>query len=176
MLVTNHQGLYRYDIHDIVQVHGYRNGLPLLSFARKGSNMLDMAGEKLHLNQFLFALEGLRKAFALDIRQFRVAPLARQLRYEFFLDIRGNLNPQFSASVLLPALDAYLCESNVEYQSRRKSGRLRAPLLNLMTNEWEERLRSRDLARGLNEAQYKWRQLVSEPLAADREFVQVRVE
>lgn len=176
MLITNHQGLYRYDIQDIVQAHGYRNGLPLLSFARKGGNMLDIAGEKLHLNHFLFAMEKLRCVFSLDIRQFRVAPVVGQLRYEFFVDIRGDIDPQFAVSALLPALDGFLCESNVEYQSRRQSGRLRSPLLNLMASEWEERLRSHDLAGGGHEAQYKWRQLASEPIQMDREYVLVRLE
>ena len=176
ILITNYQGLYRYDINDIVQVHGYRHGLPLLSFARKGSNMLDIAGEKLHLNHFLFAMEKLRTAFSLDIRQFRVAPLVGELRYEFFVDIRGDLDSQFAASVLLPALDAYLCESNMEYQSRRNSGRLHAPVLNLMASEWEERLRNHDLAGGLNETQYKWRQLAAEPIDLDRRYVLVRLE
>jgi len=177
MIITNEMGLYRYDLNDIIQVHGFHKDAPLISFVRKGGNMLDIAGEKLHVNHFLFAFDRLRKEHQVDVTQFRAVRLREHLRYELFLAIRPQVDREFVRSVLLPVIDTFLSESNIEYGSRRRSDRLKGPIIHMMALEWEDHVRGIDLARrGRSEVQYKWEQLSTEPRAEDRAFVLYSVE
>ncbi|MFP5504112.1 MAG: GH3 auxin-responsive promoter family protein, partial [Candidatus Sericytochromatia bacterium] len=56
LVVTGGNGLYRYDMNDIVEVRGFDRRTPRLAFVRKGRDMVNLTGEKLHLNQVQAAL------------------------------------------------------------------------------------------------------------------------
>ena len=45
MSPTTAYGLYRYHIHDLVQVTGFHNGTPLIEFLSKGSHFANITGE-----------------------------------------------------------------------------------------------------------------------------------
>ncbi len=47
ILLTNSGGLFRYNIHDVVQCVGFQGQTPLLAFLHKGAHCTNMAGEKL---------------------------------------------------------------------------------------------------------------------------------
>jgi hypothetical protein len=47
VVLTNSNGLYRYDLGDLVHCRGHADGLPLLEFVGRGSVCSDMVGEKL---------------------------------------------------------------------------------------------------------------------------------
>lgn len=48
LIVTTAGGLYRYRLHDLVQVTGFHRGVPLLRFMGKEDHIADHCGEKLH--------------------------------------------------------------------------------------------------------------------------------
>jgi len=48
MVATTAGGLYRYRLHDLVQVAGFHNNVPLLRFMGKEDHIADHFGEKLH--------------------------------------------------------------------------------------------------------------------------------
>ena len=50
VLLTGANGLYRYDLNDIVEVRGFHHRTPKVAFVRKGRDMVSITGEKLHLN------------------------------------------------------------------------------------------------------------------------------
>jgi hypothetical protein len=58
--------------------------------------------------------------------------------------------------------DKALAKMNVEYASKRDSGRLHPPRLYVMRSRWSDRITAADFKNGKREAQYKWRQLVQE--------------
>lgn len=173
LVITNENGLYRYYLDDIVKVESRYSHAPVVSFLQKGSSMLNISGEKLHLNHLLFAMEKVRQLLAVDIRQFRAAPNIQKLRYELFLDIgTGTVN----ADRLRATLDAALSECNLEYRSRRRSDRLGLPCVHFMSEKWEENMRHHDLKTGKREAQYKWPHLVSEIRPEDCTYVIQTIE
>ena len=171
ILLTNENGLYRYDINDIVRMDGFHKHTPLISFVRKSGTMTNIVGEKLHLNHVLFAMENLQSQFSLGIRQFRVASDMAMRRYDVFLDIPQDLSADFLRETLLPSLDDSLCECNIEYAAKRKSGRLHPPRIHLMMPGWEQSAQLEHATFLRRDTQYKWHPLVSEILAVDLRYI-----
>jgi hypothetical protein len=176
VLITNENGLYRYDINDIVKVESMYHRTPVISFLRKGANMLNIAGEKLHLNHCLSAIEKLRSILPIDVHLFRIVPDPTDLRYEFFLDIRSEIPEEFATDTLPAALDASLCESNIEYDSRRRSKRINSPRIHVMDSSWAEDARKEHAALGLRDVQFKWRHLSDERIDADIRHVKYTIQ
>jgi hypothetical protein len=155
VLLTGGNGLYRYDINDVVEVQGFHGRTPRLGFVRKGRDMVSITGEKLHLNQIQAAVREAERAIGLDVWQFRIIPDAEDLRYDLLIEARpaplDGEGPRFAA-----AFDRTLAAANVEYASKRRSRRLRQPRLFLMRPGWADRMSRADFRRGKREAQYKW--------------------
>lgn len=176
VILTNENGLYRYDINDIVMVEGIHHRTPLISFLRKSGNVLNIAGEKLHLNHCLSAIDRLQSDFSLTIRQFRIVPDATSLRYEFFLDIRSEIPRESAYKAVLKALDDSLCKNNIEYESRRRSKRLNSPCIHIMDSSWEDEVRKEHALFGLRDVQYKWPQLSAERDEADSRHIMYTIQ
>lgn len=176
ILLTNENGLYRYDINDIVRVEDLYHETPVISFLRKSGNILNIAGEKLHLNHCLSALDSLQSKFSLDIHQFRIVPDLTSLRYEFYIDIRSKVPEESRHMGLLMALDAFLCSNNIEYDSRRKSKRLNLPCIHLMDSSWEDEIRKEHAQFRQRDVQYKWLQFSMEKINADRKHIKQTIQ
>jgi len=176
VILTNESGLYRYDINDIVRVEDFYHQTPVISFLRKSGNILNIAGEKLHLNHCLSAIDRLQSEFPLGIHQFRIVPDPTNLRYEFFLDIRSKVPEKAMQKALLAALDEYLCENNIEYDSRRRSKRLNPPCIHVMDSSWEDDVRKEHAQCGQRDVQYKWVQLSSERNKVDHGHIRCTIQ
>ncbi len=176
VILTNDNGLYRYDINDIVRVDGFYHETPVISFLRKSGNILNIAGEKLHLNHCLSAIDSLQAGFPLDIHQFRIVSDLTNLRYEFFLDIRSEVPGESMHKALLTALDAALCENNIEYDSRRRSKRLNSPCIHVMDSSWEDEVRKDHVQFGQRDVQYKWPQLSAEKDKTDSRHIKYTIQ
>ena len=165
VLLTTAGGLYRYDINDVVEVTGSYRGTPLVAFLRKGGDMANLTGEKLHVNQCLLAVKRAQTELGCAVVQCRFVPDPEALRYCVNIELEDDADA--SAPALAEALDAALCTANVEYRSKRQSRRLGAPVVRLMRRGWaEDAVRRHAAARG-RDIQFKWRSLVNEPVAED---------
>jgi len=156
VVLSGANGLYRYDINDVVEVEGREGRTPRIRFVRKGRDMVSITGEKLHLNQIQVAARDAEKETGLLLWQFRIIPDVEARRYDFLLETHVDPVPPAAARAFLEAFDASLVSSNVEYASKRKSRRLLAPRLHLMRAGWADRLCRADFRAGKREAQYKW--------------------
>ena len=171
LILTNQNGLYRYDIDDIVEVQGFYNRTPVMAFIRKGDDVINITGEKLHVNHVMHAVRALQTV-DLTVAAYRVAPNYNTRRHEFMLQLRTDLDAEMLRSRLLPLLDRALSDTNIEYHAKRASGRLHAPVLHLMDERWVEDDRRHAIRSGQREVQYKWRPMVSRMSDLDAQHVQ----
>jgi hypothetical protein len=176
MLLTSPGGLYRYNINDIIEVEGWYRRTPLLKFVRKGRDMANITGEKLHVNQVIEAMNQVRRAHGFPPAQFRVVPNIQECRYDFYLESGPGVSPEFVRLVLIPALDQALSSSNIEYEEKRRSKRLRPPCVYLMREGWEQSDRRRAAESRQREAQYKWQVLTLTVIPEDSEFIRKKIE
>ena len=155
-MLSGANGLYRYDINDVVEVQGFEGRTPRIRFVRKGRDMVSITGEKLHLNQIQAATRDAERATGLLVWQFQVIPDVPARRYDLLLETHTPIGSPEVARAFLATVDTSLASSNVEYASKRRSRRLLAPRLHLMRAGWADRRCRADFRAGKREAQYKW--------------------
>jgi hypothetical protein len=155
VVVTGANGLYRYDLNDVVEVRGFHHATPKVAFVRKGRDMLSITGEKLHLDHVLPAVRGAEGASGLDVWQFQLVADVERARYDLLLELAA---PAGAGALrrFATAFDRGLAGANHEYASKRDSGRLAPPRLHVMRPGWSERLCRREFARGRRDVQHKW--------------------
>jgi hypothetical protein len=155
LVMSGGNGLYRYDINDVVEVRGFHRRTPRIAFVRKGRDMASITGEKLHVNQVQAAVRDAERRTALDVWQFRLIPDPEACRHDLLIESRGAV-PDAAARAFLGAFERALAGLNCEYAAKRASRRLGPPRLALMRAGWSEAVCRADCAAGQRERQYKW--------------------
>jgi len=176
VLLTNESGLYRYDINDTVRVDKFYNQTPVLAFVHKTNGVLNITGEKLHLNQLLMAFKKVQAKFDISISQFRVVSNYDLVRHEIFMAFDEDVSIELLKNSILPAIDSYLSEINVEYSQKRKSKRLNPPCLHIMESSWENNIKKNLIESGMRDIQYKWQPISSDFLEIDKRYVEHTVD
>ncbi len=166
VVMTNWAGLWRYNLDDRVRVTGFYRRTPVLEFLSRGLHTANITGEKLTEHQVVEAMQracahglppgaGLVERFVLQGR-FAATPY-----YELRFEPPAGAEP----ARLSELMDAALCELNVEYKSKRASGRLDAICpLTLPPGTLEAAERQTIAARRGRAEQYKHRYLLTEVL------------
>ncbi len=158
IVLTTSSGLYRYDINDIVEVRGLCGQTPQVAFVRKGRDMVNIVGEKLHLNQVQDALRDAAATAGIAVWQYRLIPNAATCSYDLLVETtpESTTVSQHQGRTFLQTFDAGLAVRNVEYSAKRSSGRLAQTTLHLMAPGWSEAECRRDFEHGKREVQHKW--------------------
>lgn len=153
IFVTNLNGLYRYDMNDIVQVSGYFKNTPCLRFIQKGKGTTSITGEKLYEAQLFDATNTLSRQH--DIQPVFYLCIANELdsKYELFLETSGNVD--LSEKEISTIVDRSLAASNIEYQSKRASHRLKSIEVNLLNPGTAEIYKKEMVNKGQRECQFK---------------------
>ncbi|HEY1122624.1 MAG TPA: GH3 auxin-responsive promoter family protein [Haloferula sp.] len=147
VFITTTGGLYRYDMNDVIEVVGYHLAAPVIVFRRKGRGMANLTGEKLSVNQLIEAVGKASGATGLDAPHFRAEPDPTRSRYVFKVEFT-DLPTSESAAAFLEVMDQTLSGMNLEWQSKRASGRLHAPQLHVMKPGWYDRGKQKLVAEG----------------------------
>jgi hypothetical protein len=163
VILTTPAGLYRYDINDVIRVAAFHGTTPLVEFLRKGRDVTNITGEKLHVNQVIQAMEQAQRATSVRVRHFRAFADVEKSLYAFMVELDGVNAPAGAPANLLRELDASLAKLNVEYADKRKSVRLKAPVLYVMKPGWFDRKASAALRAGARDVQFKAELLSATP-------------
>lgn len=171
ILLTNYSGLYRYDLNDTIKVESFYNQTPVISFVRKTENVLNITGEKVHVNQLIYAIEHTQKELDHHWRQVRIVSNLENNRYEMMLSLEGSASQHFIREKLIPTFDSFLAKCNIEYQQKRNSHRLKMPCVHLMHPDWEASVQKEDIRNGKRDIQYKWEIAVNKITDMDKKFI-----
>lgn len=116
LLFTNHSGLYRYRVGDVVEVIDWYGKTPVVRFSYRKNQMLNIAGEKSSMDQIEDAVSRFTDKMELTIKGYCVQEdIFQQLpRYLFYIEYEGQL-PGDAEKVL----EDCLCKANFEYQECR---------------------------------------------------------
>ena len=163
VILTTASGLYRYDINDVVRVAGFFGQTPLLDFVRKGRDVTNITGEKLHVNQIIEAMAQAQIVANIAPQHFHGFADAVESRYAFMVEFDGTNANRSSLKRLLAALEQNLCNLNIEYAQKRASERLKPPVLCVMEAGWYARKTSAALGAGGRDTQFKAQLLSATP-------------
>lgn len=120
VFVTTLDGLYRYDMSDIVWVTGRLGAVPCLAFVQKGRGYTSITGEKLSEAQVIAAVGHVAAAHGLGAPFFLLVADEADATYRLFLE----LDDAGRADAVAAAVERALAESNIEFSAKRRSGRL----------------------------------------------------
>ena len=162
-ILTTPGGLYRYDINDVIRVTGFYHRTPLVEFVRKGRDVTNITGEKLHVNHVIEALAQAQSLTNLSARYFRACADAERSRYTLAAEFDGLPPSQDQLVRLLNAWDSRLAQLNLEYAQKRESRRLNPPVLWVMKAGWFERKGNSAFQRAGRDVQFKAQLLSAVP-------------
>ncbi len=122
VLFTTAAGLYRYFMNDLVEVIGFFHKSPLMRFVQKGRGVTNLTGEKLYEAQVIEAVQHATASLGVTAHFFVLVADERSSIYRLSLQLdSGTLEGDRGVS---QTVDHRLGELNIEYQSKRASGRL----------------------------------------------------
>jgi len=137
VIITTTEGLYRYNMGDIIKVTGHKNKLPLIQFVDR-NNYLNIAGELAHENILISIIHKIVDELRLEVKSFTFLPYAKDTtkkpRYELLIEFNKTqkINDEF-ANKLKSKLDLTLKEYISDYrQMREEFGRLDSPVLSIL--------------------------------------------
>ena len=153
VVVTTADGLYRYDMNDILRVTGRVHATPTLEFVQKGRGATSITGEKVHEDQVIGAVGDALETTDAAADFFIVLADAESTAYRLYLEPRrhGVPDPRLAALV-----DARLRTVNIEYDAKRASGRLNALELGLLRRGTGDAYREHRVRAGQRDAQFKY--------------------
>ncbi|MBL7070628.1 MAG: GH3 auxin-responsive promoter family protein [Candidatus Omnitrophica bacterium] len=162
IILTTPGGLYRYNIDDIIKVVGFFNNTPMIEFKQKGSIVSSVTGEKIYESHINNAVHKATETIGVHLQFFSAFVEWEEIpRYAFLVEIVQDL-PSEGKLDLLRNIEAELTKLNVEYETKRRSQRLDHPVLKIVPRGTFEEYRSRKIAEGSHDGQFKMPQLTSD--------------
>ncbi|HUT59697.1 MAG TPA: GH3 auxin-responsive promoter family protein [Phycisphaerae bacterium] len=121
LVFSNWTGLWRYDLDDRVRVVDRLGRSPVFEFLSRGLHTASITGEKISEHQVVEAMRLAAAAAGVTVERFCVqGRFAATPYYELRLDAEQSA----AAHALAGGVDRELGELNMEYRSKRDSGRL----------------------------------------------------
>ena len=155
IVVTTPYGLYRYFINDIVEITGKFNKTPEIRFVQKGKGITNLTGEKLCEYQVTRALNCVSSNLGLDINFFIFLAIPNDMIYRLYLESKP-----YDTSELARSIDEELKNINIEYKSKRESGRLDIPDIEFVSEGTGEQYKKHCIRNGQRDAQFKFNHLM----------------
>jgi len=160
VVMTTSAGFYRYDLGDRVRVRGYMGEAPIVEFLHRGAHVSSVTGEKLTEWQVTAAFDRVNQAALIEATEFVLAPVWDDPPY-YRLHVDRDIPSQNRFAY---RMDEELSRLNVEYGSKRTSGRLGPIVINRLPDEFFAQLdRERRERRGPSNEQYKHQYLYTKP-------------
>lgn len=153
--VTTFAGLYRYNMNDLVEVGPNFQNTPTVHMIQKVNGIVTITGEKLYEQQFIQAVHKAEKQTGLATRFFIGFADLELSTYHFYYEFADQDTTQEQAEEFTKAVDAILKETNIEYQAKRDSLRLKDPLTHRLVKESFEQFKARCIAEGSRDGQFK---------------------
>jgi len=154
VFVTTVDGLYRYDMNDILRVTGKKNATLVLEFVQKGKGVTNITGEKVYEGQILEAVTGALAPYHIHPEFFVVLADQEDATYRLFLEAERPADSL--ATEIASAVEKRLRASNIEYDGKLSSGRLSPLEVLWLPAGTGNAYRAACTARGQRDAQFKY--------------------
>jgi hypothetical protein len=155
VLVTNYNGLYRYDIGDVVEVLGFYEKAPLIAFRHRLGGLLSSTTEKTTEFHAIQVMQRLQREFKLSLEDFCITLSEDEIPAHYLVNI--ELTPGHTLSnpqAFLERFDFRLGEIHLSYANKRPD-QVPAPRLRILAPGSFATLRSRLMQRGITDSQLK---------------------
>lgn len=134
VLLTTKEGLYRYDLGDIIKVVDFYKRLPIIEFVDRREKGISMVGEHITESELIKSVKEASKKLNIVLIGFITIPNIEneKPRYEFLIEAKKILGKD-EAKKLLTEIEFELQKNNFVYKKMRMDyGRIDFPLLSIV--------------------------------------------
>ncbi|MBE9178281.1 GH3 auxin-responsive promoter family protein [Oculatella sp. LEGE 06141] len=157
ILVTNYSGFYRYDIGDVVEVVGFYERAPLITFRHRLGGLLSSTTEKTTEFHVVQVMQRLQHEFGVALENFCVTLSEQNVPPHYLVNIeRVPDQHPVDWAAFIEQFDRHLQEIHVSYANKRIDRQIPPPRLRILASGSYAILRQRLLQRGTHESQLKF--------------------
>jgi len=137
IVMTTQEGLYRYDIGDIIKVTGFMKKIPLIKFECR-NRYLDIAGELAPEVKLTTIMKDTIKECKLKVKHFTIIPCietSKKPKYEILIDLEDKTTTK-KIKEFQKKIDSNLQKGITDYdQMRRYLGRMDKPIISILKKD-----------------------------------------
>jgi len=137
VLLTTKEGLYRYDLGDVIKVIDFYEKLPIIEFVDRRERGISMVGEHVTESELIKSVKEASIKLNIDLIAFITVPNieSEKPKYEFLIEMKKSLNKD-EAVKLLTEIEYELQKNNFVYKKMRTDyGRIDSPLLSVVKRD-----------------------------------------
>lgn len=156
ILITNHAGLYRYKLGDVIKVVGFYNNCPEIEFLYRKNQILNMVSEKTTEEHLTKSIQNSIKKLNLslvDYTTFQDNTISPG-RYIFYFEFRDTMTRK-KILELEDVLDLELQKVNLAYGRFRKNNRLAKLKIKLVNKDTFNIIKESLISKGISKNQIK---------------------
>ncbi len=134
VLLTTQEGLYRYDLGDIVRVADFYQKLPVVEFVDRRERGLSIVGEHVTESELVSSVKEASESQQVQLVSFTTIPNIDETkpRYEYLVEFQTPVNERQALS-LLEEIEKKLQSKNFVYRKMRQDyGRLDPPIISIV--------------------------------------------
>jgi hypothetical protein len=155
ILITSYSGLYRYDIGDVVEVTGFYNQAPLITFRHRRGGLLSATTEKTTEFHATQVMQKLQQEFKVTLEDFCITLSSQEVPARYLVNIElANGETLDKVQAFLHRFDDWLGEFNNPYRTVRSSD-VPPPRLRVLAPGSFKHVRQRQIDRGIPDSQLK---------------------
>ena len=123
IVITNLSGLYRYRIKDVVRVTGYKGKVPLLRFAYRKNQVINITGVKLTAEHITGAVKSFEERTGITVNEYCIYPDTDNIPWKIvmFIETQSDISSE-TAEQLGNIFDEELSKTNREHERMLKIG------------------------------------------------------
>ncbi|MBQ4010653.1 MAG: GH3 auxin-responsive promoter family protein [Bacteroidales bacterium] len=160
--VTTYSGLFRYNMNDLVEVGGMYEKTPTIHMVGKVNGIVSLTGGKLYEPQFIEAVHQAEEETKIKTKFFVGFADVNESDYHFYFEFADEETTQETADMFANVVDEKLRAINIEYESKRASFRLNAPIAHRLQKNAYARFKSACLEDGMRDGQFKFNLLMQD--------------
>jgi len=134
VIMTTPEGLYRYDIEDVIKVVGFMEKIPLVRFVSR-NKFLNITEEHAPEGEIIRGVDSAIKKLKIKLRSFTVVPYIKKNkkpRYEILIELLDKVN-SLTLKKFLKEIDINWQKNMLTYsETRNEFGRMDKPILSVV--------------------------------------------
>ena len=149
-------------MNDLLEVGPSFCHTPTVHMIQKVNGIVTMTGEKLHERQFIEAVHAAEEKSGLMTKFFVGFADMEKSAYHFYLEFADQSTTQEQAENFTKLVDEELKQTNIEYEAKRASFRVKDPITHRLVEQSFEKFKAQCIAEGARDGQFKMNLLMQD--------------
>ena len=162
IVITSLSGLYRYRIKDVIRVTRYVEKVPMIQFAYRKQQLINITGVKLTSEHITSAISNFENRTNIKILEYCIYPDTKESpwRMNLFIETNSKINKKQKKD-LGKIFDEELTKENAEHGRMLKIGETSPTTINIVQNETFKKYRDFRISEGASQNQVKSIRLIT---------------